>query len=304
MNKIGILLSVCALTFSVQAGWWPFGSKDGSKDQPRISELMEPASVLIDSAADLAEEGKISESVDAYKRALLELDRIELENADRAQSAAFATLRNKRAYVNAAIDSLLLKQAQQNARAVAVTDTTELEKRYAQLKKGETLSDEKKQEIAEKKVTEIEEHQAAAVEPEKKPAAADRPRPAKLQELLAKDPSSRRARLLLAADDMKRGDYAAALLSIEGLLAERPNDAASLNLRAAVETEQGEYKKAERTLDQSIRSNPRSHYAYYNMARLLLQTRGVDGKEAAQRYYQTGRTYGGPVDARLEERLK
>ena len=95
---------------------------------------MEPASELIDEASDLAADGKIDESVEKYRKALAELDRIELENPERAKSTEFATLRNKRAYVNAAIDSMLLSQVKQNAKAVAVSDTTELEAKLAEEK--------------------------------------------------------------------------------------------------------------------------------------------------------------------------
>ena len=120
------------LACGAQASWyWPFGSDDVSEDAPRISELMEPATELIDEASDLAADGKVDESVEKYRKALDELDRIERENPERAKSAEFATLRNKRAYVNAAIDSMLLSQVKQNARVVAVSDTTELEKRLA-----------------------------------------------------------------------------------------------------------------------------------------------------------------------------
>jgi len=308
MNKFVVLSLLCMMSGWACASWyWPFGGGDKSKEKVRISEMMEPASILIDEASDFAEEGKTAEAVESYRKALAELDRIELENGDRAQSAAFATLRNKRAYVNAAIDSLLLKQAQQNARAVAVTDTTELEKKYARLKAGKAISDDKKMEIAEKRVSEIEEQRAVAEANEKPGAEAKEKEPAgdpavrkKIREALEKDPKNRRARLLLAAEDLKARDFDAVLIAVKGLLDERPNDAAALNMRAAVETERGEFKKAERTLDQSIQSNPRSHYAYYNMARLFLRTRGEEGKGAAKRYYETGRKVGGPKDESLE----
>ena len=308
MNKFVVLSLLCMMSGWACASWyWPFGGGDKSKEKVRISEMMEPASILIDEASDFAEEGKTAEAVESYRKALAELDRIELENGDRAQSAAFATLRNKRAYVNAAIDSLLLKQAQQNARAVAVTDTTELEKKYARLKAGKAISDDKKMEIAEKRVSEIEEQRAVAEANEKPGAEVKEKEPAgdpavrkKIREALEKDPKNRRARLLLAAEDLKARDFDAVLIAVKGLLDERPNDAAALNMRAAVETERGEFKKAERTLDQSIQSNPRSHYAYYNMARLFLRTRGEEGKGAAKRYYETGRKVGGPKDESLE----
>ena len=67
---------------------------------------------------------------------------------------------------------------------------------------------------------------------------------------------------------------------------------------------QGDAKAAENTLDQAIRSNPRGYHAYYNMARLFIKTRGASGKASARRYYETGRTFGGPADPELEGLLK
>ena len=311
MSRILVLFSALMVSAAACASWyWPFGgSEDGTKP-PRISELLEEATEMIDRASEYSDEGKIDEAVAEYRRALVELDRVEYMNPARAETAEFTTVRNKRAYVNAAIDSLLLKQAQQNAKAVAVTDTTELQKRYDRLK-GKSIPDEKKMEIAEKKVGEIEAQNvvkdAAEAPRTAEPAGADAADAAVRQEiaaLLAKDPKSRRARLMMAAADLRAKDFEAAKLTLKGLLDERPNDAAALNMRAAVETEMGDYKAAERTLDQSIQSNPRSYYAYYNLAYLFLQTRGAEGKTAAQRYYDTGRAVGGPEDKKLEAGLK
>ena len=100
-------------------------------------------------------------------------------------------------------------------------------------------------------------------------------------------------------ESIAKGDYATAERLIDELLVARPNGAAALNLRAALETRQGRFKDAERTLDQAIMSNPRNHFAYYNMARLVLQS-DPEGKATAKRYYETGRALGGPVDERLE----
>ena len=87
------------------------------------------------------------------------------------------------------------------------------------------------------------------------------------------------------------------------MLIEKPNGAMALNLKASLEAAQGKIKDAMRTLDQAIMSNPRSHYAYYNMASLLLQADPAD-KASARRYYETGRAVGGPVDEQLEESFK
>ena len=82
MRRIVVFASALALAGGLRAAWyWPFGSDEGgSADKPRISELMEPASLLIDEATDLASDGKIDESVAKYRKALGELDRIEMEN--------------------------------------------------------------------------------------------------------------------------------------------------------------------------------------------------------------------------------
>ena len=313
MSRTLFFLLTFACVLSVNASWyWPFGGEKQPKP-PRISELMEPASLIIDEAAEFAESGKVVEAVDAYKRALTELDRVEAENPERAQSPEFATLRNKRAYVNTAIDSLLHKQAQENAKAVAVTDTTELEKKYAKLleerKAAKAPVKDVKEEAAKAEVAEVAE--AIEKKPEETAKAEQTPvAPAKgahadqIAALLKADPKSRKARLMRALDDFRAKDYSAAKLTIRELLAEKPNDASALNLRAAIESEEGDDRAAEKTLDQAITSNPRSHYAYYNMAKLFLRTRGAEGKDSARRYYQTGRGFGGPVNAELEEALK
>ena len=112
MRNLVFLLCVGVLSLTSSASWyWPFGSDDDDSREPRLSELMEPATELIDEASDLAYEGKVQESVEKYRKALEELDRIEAENPERAQKQEFATVRNKRAYVNAAIDAMLMRRS-------------------------------------------------------------------------------------------------------------------------------------------------------------------------------------------------
>ncbi|MBR4616737.1 MAG: DUF4143 domain-containing protein, partial [Kiritimatiellae bacterium] len=123
---IFVVLSLCA---GAEGSWyWPFSSDEDKP--PRVSELMEPASIIIDDAYDLAAQGKTEEAVAKFREALVELDRVEAENPERVKEPEFNTIKNKRATVAAAIDSLLLDEAQSNAKAIAVTDTTELQKRY------------------------------------------------------------------------------------------------------------------------------------------------------------------------------
>ena len=302
-----------ALLYGVQAAWyWPFGS-DEEEDLPRLSKLMEPASKAIDDAADAIADGKTDKAVEHYREALAALERIEAENPERAVTPEFATVRVKRAYVNAAIDSILLAQARDNAKAVAVTDTTELEKKFAEkraaaVKSPETSTSPKpavETPKLEKQVDAYVEQDRARMKKTEKAAAkakAEKAVDREIKSLLEKDPKSRRARLLQAGEDIRKDDYEAAKLSIRALLEEKPNDAAALNMRAMCEAAEGDFRAAEKTLDQAINSNPRDHYAYYNMANLMLQSSG--NREAARRYYETGRAVGGPKDEQLEKALK
>lgn len=291
MRSFVVFASALALAGGLRAAWyWPFGSDEGgSGDKLRISELMEPASLLIDEATDLAADGKVDESVAKYRKALGELDRIEMENPERAKSTEFSTLRNKRAYVNAAIDSLLLAQVKEHERAVATTDTTELEKRLAE-------------ERAAKAGKKVEAKPAAQVAT--KPSAKAR---AKSQPSQVPQPSQRpQAPLTLREQAMQAvaaGEFDVAAALIDRLLKDKPNGAAALNLKAALKARQGKYKEAEEALDQAINSNPKNHFAYYNMARLMVQMH-PDDTSAAKRYYETGRAMGGPVDAELEALVK
>ena len=311
-----LLLSVVA-TRAFAAWYWPFGSDD-EKKPPRISELMEEPSILIDEAFDLAAQGKISEAVEKYKKAYEELEKLEFQYPDRAATSEFSTVRNKKAYVSTSIDSLLLKQAGENARAVAVTDTTELEKRYeAEMKAkaaGQPAVDED-EETAEPKVAKKENAPAQNKKAESvneaagAPARAEVPkssaRRVKIAKIAAENPADRKAKIMLAVEDLKNGEFNAAELTIKELLVEKPNDVAALNLKAAVEAARGDYEKAKSTLHQLIQSNPKDYSGYYNLAKLIIKFEGAAGKTAAKRYYDTARKYyGGPKDPKLEELLK
>lgn len=282
--SFALVLVLCA---EVEASWyWPFSSDDENKP-PRVSELMEPASVMIDEAYDLADEGKISEAVEKYRAALAELDRIEAENPDRVKEPEFNTLKNKRATVTAAIDSLLLSEAQDNARAIAVSDTTELQKKY---------------DAKHNKAPKPEETGDAKPEPETTDEATGETEAPDEQPEVIELPRKPKSKMAIALEDLAKRDFAAVELTVKEILEERPNDAAALNLKAAAEMAQGDAKAAEKTLDQAIMSNPRGYHAYYNMARLMAGMKG--NRSGAKHYYEAGRSLGGPVDAKLEELLK
>ena len=103
--------------------------------------------------------------------------------------------------------------------------------------------------------------------------------------------------------DIAAGDCDAAALVVAEMLAATPDGVAALNLKAALETARGDFRAAEAALDRAISVHPRSHFAYYNMARMIMQSRPSD-RSAARRYYDTGRSVGGPRDEKLEETLR
>ena len=293
MKRLAIFCFACLALAELQASWyWPFGDDDEQK-KPRLSELMEPASLLIDEASDLASEGKISEAVAKYRAALDELGKVEADDPERAKTPEFATLRTKRAYVSAAIDSLLLVQARSNAKPVAVSDTTELEKKLA----AERNPPPEPKAVKETpQPAEAKESKPAQASAGKEQASAGKA-PAKRRQAQRRERAlSAKERVMNAIGD---GDYAEADRIISSMLAEKPNNATALNLKAARLSAEGRYREAERALDQAIRSNPRSHFAYGNMATLILKS-NPKNIEGARRYYETGRALGGPENAELE----
>lgn len=293
MVRFGAFAVAATLSLGALGSWyWPFGSDD-EEVIPRISELMEPASTNIDAATDFEFDGKFDEAIAGYEAALRELDKVEAEYPDQMDKPEFTTVKTKRAYVRAKIDTLKFLQVKENSKAVAVSDTTELEKKLAEEKAA-----------AAKAATPATEPAAEKPAPEPEKPSVEKPAPAPAKPAPKKPaPAKALSRQQRIAKAIADGDYAAADADIAETLRTRPNDAAALNLRAMMESAQGKYRDAEHTLDQAIQSNPKSYHAYYNMARLILKAY-PDNKDGARRYYETGRAMGGPRNAALEEAVK
>lgn len=293
MVRFGAFAVAATLSLGALGSWyWPFGSDD-EEVIPRISELMEPASTNIDAATDFEFDGKFDEAIAGYEAALRELDKVEAEYPDQMDRPEFTTVKTKRAYVRAKIDTLKFLQVKENSKAVAVSDTTELEKKLAAEKAA-----------AAKAATPEPEPEAEKPAPEPEKPSVEKPAPAPAKPAPKKPaPAKALSRQQRIAKAIADGDYAAADADIAETLRTRPNDAAALNLRAMMESAQGKYRDAEHTLDQAIQSNPKSYHAYYNMARLILKAY-PDNKDGARRYYETGRAVGGPRNAALEEAVQ
>ena len=320
-----LFIVACAFALGAQGAWyWPFGSdEDGTNSPPRLHRLLEPANDYIELAQDASLEGDSEKALENYRLALGELDRVEAEHPDRAESAEFAPLRLRRAACTAAIDSIRFAQVNENVRPVSVTDTTELQKRW---NKEHGIEDEeeppkpkpapKKKETKKEETKKPEPPKEDVKEPEppkdevKKPV----PPPPKKDEVKSEEPKKEEAkrpaplpkdwdgRIAQAMKDLRAQDYAAADVLLESMLKERPKDLNALLLRAAAQAGTKSYYAAQSTLERAMRAHPRSYLPYYNLANLLLQ-QGED-LETAREYYELGRTVGGPVNKALEAKLK
>lgn len=304
-------------TSAVASWYWPFGDDDDDDRAPRLSELMEKASLLIDEAYDLASANKTSEAVAKYREALEELDRVEMENAERAATPEFSSLRNKRAYVITAIDSMLLAEAKENAKPVAISDTTELEVRFAERREAmrraaagqpPTVRDGDAAEQlpeAESQLDTFMEDARGRAKTMRKAAAKAKGRRLRYERALARlkeNPEDRESRLVVAGEQVSRGRLDRARFHIDQLLAANPDDFAALNLSAACYAAAGDLDEAEFDLRRAIRLKPDDCTGYYNLANLNLKRE--NGLEAARRAYAQGRKLGGPEDKALEEALK
>ena len=306
---------LCAAT--AQAAWyWPFGSDEDSPDRPpRLHRLLENANDLIEQAEDASLDGDAEKALELYNSALTNLVDIANQNPERAEKPEFAPLRNKIAATSAAIDSIRFAQVNQNIRAVAVTDTTELQKKYdaeQAKKKGLDKVIEKKEE-PEKKKDDVSTKEPFA-EPVKKPAApppatttkpsaAPKPAPAPAVEPAPASLAGFDEKIQLALKELKAKDFAAADLLLEDLEKERKGDLNVLILRAAAQNGMKYHLAARRTLEKAMRAHPKSYLPYYNLAYLMFKLEG-EGVESARQYYELGRALGGPVDERIESRLK
>ena len=316
-NAFFVMLSVvlASMALPVRAAWyWPFGEDEDSPDaKPRLHRLLENANDLIEQAEDAALDGNAEKALELYNSALTNLVDVAEKNPDRAEKPEFAPLRNKIAATSAAIDSIRFSQVNQNIRAVAVTDTTELQKKYDEeqaKKKGLKLPEEEKKEEP-KKAEEKKVEPKPESKPESPKKAEDKSAPEKLSPPAASAPVKKTVpskpvavaglddKLQTALNEIQSKDYAAADLLLADLEKERPNDLNVLILRAAAQNGLKYHLAARRTLEKAMRAHPKHYLPYYNLAYLMFKLEG-EGAASAKQYYELGRTFGGPQDLRLE----
>lgn len=293
-NLLSALAPVLALglSLSASAAWyWPFDfDPDSTNKPPRLHRLLEKANEYIELAEDEALDGDGDKAIENYRLALKELDRVEAENPDRAESPEFAPLRNKRATCSAAIDAIRFAQVNENKRAVAVSNTTDLERKW-RIKHGlQTLADEAfaKQEAAK---TNAAAQASSPVSAATNAPAAKTPPPA----------ASYDVRLKEALAEVRKGDYATADRLLDDLEEERPDDLNLLLIRSAAQVGAGSLFAARRTLERAMKAHPKSYLPCYNLANLALRLN--ENLDVARDYYEQGRALGGPRNEVLERRL-
>jgi tetratricopeptide (TPR) repeat protein len=145
MRKISILFAsafICRVSSAIS--FLGFGTSDSGRP-PKIHELLRPANELIEQADDASYSGDVDKAVDLYKKAVDLLEKIKAENPERAETSEFQPLRNKLAVCNTSIDSLLLYQLNAQETRFAVSDTTELRKKYNEKHNIKTPEPDKKQ---------------------------------------------------------------------------------------------------------------------------------------------------------------
>ena len=300
-----VLLALVSM--SAHAAWyWPFADDEDSPDaKPRLHRLLENANDLIEQAEDAALEGDAEKALELYNSALTNLVDVAAKNPDRAEKPEFAPLRNKIAATSAAIDSIRFAQVNSNIRAVAVTDTTELQKKYDEEQDRKKGSKKKPSVEAEKAGTPGEKPDGKPVAKLTVPSA-----PAAASPAVAKTSNTKPvivagfdSKMQTALNEIQAKDYAAADLLLADLEKERPGELNVLILRAAAQNGLKYHLAARRTLEKAMRAHPKNYLPYYNLAYLMFKIEG-EGALSAKQYYELGRTLGGPQDARLERMFK
>jgi tetratricopeptide (TPR) repeat protein len=295
------LTTIVALaSLSASAFTW-FGLKpdeDDPETKPRLHRLLEKANDLIEQAQEESFNGNGDKAIELYRDALKELERVEAENPDRASTPEFAPLRNKAAVCQGAIDAIRFAQVNANTSAVAVTDTSELQKKWNKkhgIKEPEEVKPPTPPVAAPAKTNDTAKIVAPTAEKPKETVkkVENNPKPAN---------ASFAERRKWAYESLKNGNYIDADRELESLMIQQPDDLQTLLLRAAAQAGMGSNYAARSTLERAMRYHPKSHFPYYNLASLILKMDKNDVKSARQ-YYELGRAVGGPVNPSLEKLL-
>lgn len=317
--KYSLRLSLlCLLVGSVAMPTWCKPKVKAKRDQVKVTEMLAEVNDLMSQASASYIDGKANEAIETYRLALSELARLELENPARADTAAFAPVRFRRALCETEIDRIQLEEVNATARTVTVSDTAELEaKRAARKKEAQEANLPDAVVALETKKggtqaggegaaegTLAADKMAEELEWAKDMLSIDSLDEARktLISVLRHAPDNLDGRLLLAQVQLQQNQATDALVVLDDILQDYPHDLGALLLAAGAYMTNGNALRAMEKLDQALQVAPQQPAAYYNMAWLLLEMK-PENLDEPEMYYRQAIKLGGARDRHLERRL-
>ena len=305
-------------------------SSSAKDEKVKVTQLMEEVNTIMSEAQEVYVEGESDKAVELYRKALMEIKKIEAKHPDRVNHSGFAPLRFRRVLCETEIDRILLEQVSVASRSVAVTDTRELEqKRLERKNEAETnrlakvskkLTAKTGSGIIESKTVAAPESAAAQSASGKEEAPAvdvavqlawagdmldaenfDEVEKALINVLRA-EPSNFKARYMMALARMRQGKFADAQIVMEDLLEDYGRNEGVLLLAAGLYAATQQYAKAMTMLDKTLKLAPSRPEGYLNMAWLLLEMNPRELNDP-EMYYRRSVELGGARDGELEKRL-
>ncbi len=296
---------------------WPFNSsnaetKEKQKELKVISMLQEPKR-LMNEAQDLEADGKTTEAVDSYKKAIQIMTGIE-EKEDTTGSE-WASLRFDKAMCETMIDRIIYDKADKNQRTITMSHTRSLEQKLAAERAAAT-----------NKTAKAAAPEAATNVPAPAVAAAVKPTPvnAASEISFAKDmlddelyseaekavmrvlhayPDHTDALMLLAILRLRQNRPEDALHAIDNVLERFPDDDAAAMIGAAAALSVRNFPRALDLVDDVLERRREDPAAYNNKAWILVEMRNPRNLATAEDYYRQGVQLGGARDRRLEKLL-
>ncbi|MFA7174440.1 MAG: hypothetical protein WC340_13705 [Kiritimatiellia bacterium] len=331
MSSFLVLIILTCSLFSFAA----VAAEEGGK--VKVSVLLKDANEIMDEAQKTYVDGDSTKAIELYRKALVELLKIERQYPERVTSADFAPLRFRRALCETEVDRIMLDTVNSSSRSVAVTDTRELERKRRD--RAAEAATNKLAKVSKKLTPKGSDGRAMETElPE--PEIIDAPSKGSLEKtsagklsakevnlaeelewakdmlsvekydeaekslilILRSEPESFKARYLMALTLMRQNKLTDVRMILEDLLADFGQDEGVLLLAAGFYTVTQQYAKAVALLDKALKAAPERPDGYINMAWLLLEMNPKQLNDP-ELYYRRSVELGGSRDNELEKRL-
>ncbi|MDA3927198.1 MAG: tetratricopeptide repeat protein [Kiritimatiellae bacterium] len=326
MRKVILLFVLIVMTVCVCT---PLAVIAEDRQKVKISVLLKDANEIMSEAQNTYVDGDSTKAIELYRKALVEILKIEAKYPNRVTSADFAPLRFRRALCETEVDRIMLEDVNASARSVAVTDTRDLEKRHRERKENAATNKlakvskklstkggtgdyrplpEPKTKTSEKsslkkpvaKTVNIEEELEWAKDMFSVNKFVEVEKPLIL--ILREKPDHFEARYLMALTRIRQDKLIDAKVVIEDLLDDHGQHEGVLLMAAGLYAMTQQYAKAMTTLDKALKVAPNRPDGYLNMAWLLLE---MNPKQLSdpEMYYRRSVELGGKRDHELEKRI-